>query len=232
MEDVRKKLIEAAGPIFAAKGFAGATVREICKAAGVNLAGVNYYFGDKQQLYLETVKTAHRTRAEQVPMAAWPDTAEPSDKLRGFITTIMRRLVGLERAPWQVRLMMREVLQPTDACEQLVEDYIRPHLERLMGILDEILPDETPLHRRRQIAFSIIGQCLFYRLTGGVVSLIVPADELGNHYGVDQLAEQISQFTLSALGLRNALGAQRATSIESRTGVARGADLLGDRRNW
>ena len=60
-DDARTRMLNAAGPIFADKGFAAATVREICQQAEVNLAGVNYYFGDKERLYIETVKSAHRS---------------------------------------------------------------------------------------------------------------------------------------------------------------------------
>jgi AcrR family transcriptional regulator len=46
-DDTATRVLNAAGLIFAEKGFKDATVREICSAAGVNLASVNYYFRDK-----------------------------------------------------------------------------------------------------------------------------------------------------------------------------------------
>ena len=46
LDDTATRVLNAAGPIFAEKGFKDATVREICSAAGVNLASVNYYFRD------------------------------------------------------------------------------------------------------------------------------------------------------------------------------------------
>ena len=88
-------------------------MREICQAAGVNLAAINYYFGDKERLYIETVKRAHEMRVQQVPLPRWSADTPPSIKLRGFIETLVTRMVGLEEAPWQARLMLREILQPT-----------------------------------------------------------------------------------------------------------------------
>ena len=41
-------------------------------------------------------------------------------------------MLGFGQPPWQVRLMLREILHPTEACRELVEDYFRPHFELLV----------------------------------------------------------------------------------------------------
>ncbi len=200
-DDTRTRILNAAGPVFAEKGFQAATVRDICQAASVNLASVNYYFGDKERLYIESVKRARQMRAEQVPLPDWPAGTSPETKLRDFIRTMMTRMVVLEKAPWQVQLMMREVLQPTAACREMVQDYFRPQFELLLDILDEVLPSDTPQDKRQKVGFSIIGQCVFYRLAGDVVGLLLDEEELHEHYRVNQLADHIAQMSLAALGL-------------------------------
>lgn len=45
------KIKEVATAVFLAKGFSGCTTREIAKAAGMNVALVNYYFRSKSQLF-------------------------------------------------------------------------------------------------------------------------------------------------------------------------------------
>jgi AcrR family transcriptional regulator len=206
LDDTPSRVLAAAGPIFAERGFQSATVRDICSAAGVNLASVNYYFRDKERLYIETVKRAAQLRAEQVPMPGWPPGTPTAIKLRSFIQTILTRMLSTEQSPWQVRLMQREILQPTSACKELVEEYFRPHFELLLGIIDEAVPPDTPMHARRKIGFSIIGQCLHYRIASEVVGLLVPAEEVTSHFTTDKLADHIAAFSLAALGLAPHLG--------------------------
>ena len=195
----RSRILNAAGPVFADKGFRDATVRDICQAASVNLASVNYHFGDKQRLYIESVKEAHRRRFDQVPPPQWPVEARAEDKLRLFIETFAMRLLGGEEDTWQTRLMMREILQPTQACEELVQDYFRPQFNELLQILDEMVPASTSEARRHQMAFSIVGQCVYYRIAESVVRLLVGRDEYVEHYTATQLGEHIAGFSLAAL---------------------------------
>lgn len=208
MDDTRTKLLEAAGPIFADHGFQATTVRDICQRAGVNLASVNYYFGDKERLYVETVKRAHGLAVEQVPLPDWSDDTPPEVKLRDFVRTLIERMIGVKHASWQMRLMMREILQPSAACRELVESYFRPHLEVLLGILDEMLPASAPEHRRAQLAFSLVGQCLYYRVAGEIVNMLVPEEQRQRWFSPPQLADHIAQVMLAALGRTEPLSTQ------------------------
>jgi len=54
-QDTRGQIITAARRAFAAKGFAGASMRAIAADAGVDAALIHHYFESKQQLFLATV---------------------------------------------------------------------------------------------------------------------------------------------------------------------------------
>jgi AcrR family transcriptional regulator len=54
-QDTRGQIIAAARHAFAAKGFAGASMRGIAAEAGVDAALIHHYFDNKQQLFLATV---------------------------------------------------------------------------------------------------------------------------------------------------------------------------------
>jgi TetR/AcrR family transcriptional regulator, regulator of cefoperazone and chloramphenicol sensitivity len=199
MDDTKDKLLAAASRVFAEKGFEKATVREICQAAGVsNLAAVNYYFGDKERLYIEAVKLAHRTRIAEVPLPVWGADTKPEDKFRGLVLTMANRIIAQSSQPWHEQLMMHEFMQPTAAVAELVQEFFRPHFRILLSVIGELVPEDTPEDERHRLAFSVIGQCLHYRVARPIVNLIVGPDEAAM-LTPDRLAEHVAEFSLAAL---------------------------------
>jgi len=199
-QDPRERILLAAGCEFAERGYEAATVRDICTAANVNVAAVNYYFGDKRRLYIESVKHAHAERLRQVPQPEWAPGTPAADKLREFVGSLLERMLGSGQAPWQVKLMMREVIQPTEACRELVEDYIRPHFGILLGVLDELVGGTLPASEIRRVGLSIIGQCFLYRAAGEVVAMLVPAEEIAAFHTPRAIADHVTRFALAAVG--------------------------------
>ena len=201
-EDVRTRLLKAAGPVFADKGYHTATVRDICLAAGANVASVNYHFGDKETLYIETVNLARQLRADRFPMPVWAPGTPAPERLHDFVTT----LLAVDEVSWNTRLMLREVVEPTGVCVQLVQEYIRPMFELLSGIVSELLPAAAAEHLQRKIAFGIVGQCLYYRVANNVVASLVSDEERLEQFQPQQLADHITHFCLSAVGALPPLG--------------------------
>ncbi len=200
-DDTEGRLLRAAGELFAEKGFDGATVREICQRAGAaNVAAVNYYFRDKERLYIEAVKSACLRQSESFPFPDWPAGTSPEHKLKDFIHVLINRMLGDHSPPWARRLFLRELSHPTAACTEFVQKIVRPNSELLSRILKELLPT-VPERKRRLIAFSIVGQCFFHRFAQPIVAQLVGEEEVRN-YDSGLLAEHIAEFSLAALGIR------------------------------
>jgi TetR/AcrR family transcriptional regulator, regulator of cefoperazone and chloramphenicol sensitivity len=203
LDDTKTRLLQAAGKVFAAKGFEAATVREICRLAEVsNIAAVNYYFRDKESLYLESVRQAYCCRLSLIPRPDWPAGTPPADKLRYFIRSFLEALLEASHQPWQLELMMRELAHPSAACVEFVRDLARPNFDLVLGILDEVVPAATPPTKRHLIALSIIGQCIYHRLARAVVATLVGEEEF-QIYDAARLADHIIDFSLGALGLQH-----------------------------
>jgi len=211
--NVRDRLLEVAGPVFSEKGFEKATVREICQKADVNLASVNYYFGDKEQLYLEVVCLAKEMGVSRAPLPEWTSSTSPEQKLRDWVATLVRRILGTGEVSWSNHLIMREVLRPTKACEHLTQELFRPFVNIADSILQEILGEDVPEYRRMQCVFSIAAQCQFYRVSDGLVTLLLGEAEKAAHYNSEQLIEHILQFSLAAIkNLKQELGESKIES--------------------
>src|SRR5947209_2985339 len=176
-DETQQRLLEAAGQVFADKGFEGATVREICKRAGTNIAAVNYYFRDKERLYIEAVKHAACGLVNSPQLPDWGPDTPPAVKLRDFIHLFVTRLLTRDRPAWHTQLMMRETARPTSACEELVRDYVRPVAEGLVGILTDVLPPHTPRWKRFLVGASIVGQCFHHAQNRPVIRLLVGPDD-------------------------------------------------------
>ncbi len=208
-DTTRARIIEAAGAVFAEKGFESATVREICQLAQANVAAINYYFSDKHGLYVEAVKRAHAWRVEQAPLPEWPEGTPPQMKLYGFVRTLLARMLCQDDASWHSQLMLREMSRPDSACAALVSDYIRPDFHRLLAVVNELLPADTSEVKRHLTVFSIVGQCLHYRVGQPVIRMLVPEDEY-RQFTPDFLARHITDLTLAAI--ESGATAARATA--------------------
>src|SRR6266700_4047558 len=171
MTDVtQQRVLEAAEQVFAEKGFKAASIREISKKARANVAAINYYFGDKERLYIEAVKYAHRACTEGEPFPEWAPGTPAVQKLRDFIRVMAARMLSpLSLASTQ--LMMREMARPTAACVEVVNEYIQPMAYILGGILKELLPAASE-QKIYLVAFSIVGQCLFYRNDRAIAAIL------------------------------------------------------------
>jgi AcrR family transcriptional regulator len=91
-DHTRTAILTAAERLYADRGFADVTLRDIIAAAGVNLAAVNYHFGSKDELIAELFVTrglaTNRERLNELRLA------EEAGSGRAGIDAILRALIG------------------------------------------------------------------------------------------------------------------------------------------
>ena len=69
----------------------------------------------------------------------------------------------------------------------------------LHDLLDSWLPPGMPDYRRRQVAFSVVAQCVHYRMAGEVIAMLTPEEDRRRYHSLDQLAFHITTLTLASL---------------------------------
>jgi TetR/AcrR family transcriptional regulator, regulator of cefoperazone and chloramphenicol sensitivity len=156
----RQQLLDVAGQVFAEKGYADATSKEICARAGTNIAAVNYHFGGKDPLYEAVLVEAHQhfVTLEEMQRAAALDGA-PRDRLRVVLAGIVRRATSPD-AHWGTRVVIRELLAPTPFAPTLVHKAIEPKARVMLGIVAQVLgiPPDSPAVQRG--LFLLMAPCL------------------------------------------------------------------------
>jgi len=195
-----RRLLEAAGEVFAAKGYRATTVREICRRAGANVAAINYHFGDKEGLYAEVLRYAHACAMERHPPEMHTTAASsPEDRLRAFIVSFLHRLFDQGRPAWHARLMIREMVEPTGALGRLVKQSLHPRREQLTQIIRAIIGDHRADDRLlRHCVMSVVGQCLSFYHGRPMLERLYPEQKF-DAAGLAERADYIYRFTLAAL---------------------------------
>lgn len=199
--DTPARILAAAGEVFAERGFHDATVREICQKADANIAAVNYYFRDKSGLYREVVLGACRDAQQRYPLPGAADSsggATPDQRLLMFVQGFLKRMLDAGRPAWFGKLLAREMVEPTEVLDLMVEQYARPNFTALRSLVREVVgagPSDADV---RRAAFSIVGQCTAHKHMHAMISRLAP-DQTYSPEELDRLAEHIWRFSLAGL---------------------------------
>jgi AcrR family transcriptional regulator len=146
-EDTRGRILDAAERLFADRGFAATSIRDVTAEAGVNLAAVHYHFGSKDDLVMAVFeRVLVPSNADRLTMMKEaemrPGGASVEDLLRAFILPELQLVTDLgERGPAVARLMGRMLSEPTDAVHSLVMEMFSEVGGRFISDLQEALPE-------------------------------------------------------------------------------------------
>jgi TetR/AcrR family transcriptional regulator, regulator of cefoperazone and chloramphenicol sensitivity len=197
-DGTRNKILDSAGPVFADFGFHGATIREICARAGVNVALVNYYFGDKLELYTEVLRRSIGSAGQGILQQALKSTAPPEEAFRELIYGMLLRVSQADRPVWHFRLMVHEFANPTPAMATVIDETMRPIYERFRTIIAGMIGLPPDHDKTRLCAHSVISQIVHYVHGKHVISQLWP-DLRMTPERIDEIAAHIADFSLAYL---------------------------------
>lgn len=197
----RNRILKAASAVFAEKGYHDATVEDICKRARTNVAAINYHFGSKDRLYAEVWRHAFDAATQAYPPEGGLEAdVPPEERLRGTIRSLVGRSVDPGRIGHAGKLLLREMVNPTDVIRDVKRDAIQPLHERMSRLMSQLL---GPNAKREQVLLcemSVVHQCMAFGIrlfTGRMppeAKLDVPPEQL-----VETLADHVTRFSLAGL---------------------------------
>lgn len=194
-QETCRKLVDAAGEVFAKRGLYAATIKEITDLAGVNTAAINYHFRDKFELYAAVV---HHALSLLSSIEETDDQAQtPERRLEAFIRNVISDLYDPLRPNWCAIIVAHELAQPTEALTSVVEELIRPRADILEEIARTFLGPHASHQQVVMTSISVASQCFHYLYHSEVIRRLHP-----NLFEPDQqenIVAHILEFSLSAM---------------------------------
>lgn len=162
----RQRLIAAAIELFGRKGRDGVSTREIAKMAGVNIAGIAYHFGGKEQLHLACAE--HIAKTVQAGVGANLASLNPdlpaSERLEKTLAGIAHFMLGTPGNAAIARFVLREQMDPGPAFEVLYADIMEPLHRRLCRLWAEASDTDAEAEETKLKVFGLLSQVLIYRM--------------------------------------------------------------------
>jgi AcrR family transcriptional regulator len=197
--DTRNRILDAAERLFAEKGIAATSLREITAAAEANLAAVNYHFQSKDALvhavYSRRLGPANQRRLEMLEAAQARAGASPpplEEIIDAFVAPFLREFVG---TPFTA-LMGRMYTEPGDLGLRIIEAEMGEIARRFGAALRRAVPDlpEHELYWRMHFAVG----ALAHTLAGGRLLQIVSQGQCGLS-DVEAIRRRMIRFVCAGL---------------------------------
>lgn len=151
-DDPKKRILNAAMEQFSMRGFEGTSVRDICVAANVNVAAVNYYFRSKEQLYHEIFHRLFEDFGQ--PLMAIPAKVHDEESWKAAIDEWIRYMLNIittDTPPllWASNLIRHERHNPSSVLPIIMENFFNPGVNGFKRLIRMGLPpgtDDVTIH--------------------------------------------------------------------------------------
>lgn len=183
-------ILAAAIPLFAEKGFAAVTVREIAEAVGIRTATLYYHFPSKESMHLAAIAQTFADKAEGISSAlAEPGT--PEEQLRRLIFRFTERMAG-DR--YFRLLLQRELLDGDEKRLQVLAETV--FQEQFLS-LARLATDVSPGCDAHLLAISMAGLVL-YHLETAPIRRFLPGGR-SEHDDPAVIAQHVTQLLLRGI---------------------------------
>ena len=192
--EARARLLHAALRLFAEKGFANTSTRELAAAAGVNIAAISYYFGDKAGLYRAAYTEPMGSCNDLIVCNVGDVSLEQA--LRLMLTQIVEPMKLGDLVQLCTRLHFREMVEPTGLWAEEIDNGIRPAQVALVLVLCQHLGLTDPDDDVHRLAFSIVGLAIHLFVGRDIVQALQP-QLLANPEAIDAYTERLLGYALA-----------------------------------
>jgi len=145
--DRKMVILLCAERLFARHGYRAVTIRQIAQEAEVPLALVDYYFGQKHELFRAIFDHWRGTLQERLSLLDAARRSAPADRVlqrvvEAFVLPVLRLRASSEGESY-AQLVARELLYRTPETQQMLTDYFDPMAHAFIDALHAISPGST-----------------------------------------------------------------------------------------
>lgn len=188
-------IMDTAVVLFAVKGYDGVSVRELTQKAGVNNALVSYYFGGKKELYAYILSTQFEVLTSVVDEIQ-QEKLPPIEEIHRFAQQV---IAVHKKHPYLIRLVMSEIINPTDCYDSIVKKVIEKINYFLRACIQRGI-DSRVFHSDidpAAVAIALVGMINFYFLTWPLSQELLSGKGKEVDYYIDQSLDHYLQGILS-----------------------------------
>jgi TetR/AcrR family transcriptional regulator, transcriptional repressor of aconitase len=215
-DERRKAIVAAAVPLFARKGFSGATTKELAEAAGISEALLFRHFPSKKHLYGEILRLGCEGDPALERLAALPpSTATLVHMIHFMVQYFLLGMAEIDRAELdsRLRLVLYSFLEDGEYARELFDrifERVHPLFAASINaalLAGDLKPGPIASANRFWFGQHIAAMIAFAGLSGRTS---VPYDGTPA-----ELVEQASWFILRGIGMRDAaISTALATSAQ------------------
>jgi TetR/AcrR family transcriptional regulator, cholesterol catabolism regulator len=147
------EILSLAADVFCEKGYEGASMRDLSRAAGMSLAGLYYYFESKERLLYLIQKHTFRTIVQQLK-ARLEGVSDAEDRIRIFILNHLEYFLA-NQAAMKVLSHEAEILKNGLGAE--VAAIKREYYRICVGLLDDFKRERALQFSTRIAVLSLFG---------------------------------------------------------------------------
>ncbi len=204
MNETQVKIIEAAEIEFAEMGYGGASIREITKRAGVNVAAINYHFGSKEVLFKELVRyriePINRLRIDLLEKALQENDSKPLpvEKVVDFIVRpLLSKMIREHGSDFRfMRAMGKAMSEERSFMKELHQDILKEIIAKFSKAISDSL--RQPSFEKISYGMHFLSCCMLGIMMQHTRLQFISGGKIDLH-DTDTLADHLVAFISAGL---------------------------------
>ena len=194
VEDRREQIIDAAMQVFAQKGYARSTNKDIARVAHITPGLIYHYFESKEALLMAVVES--RTPLKIVTAIPPEMLALPPEQFFPFVIKQVLTIVETDNFVALLKVVIPEMLNSENPFFTQVAP---PAIQRVFNFIGEYLEAQMQAGRLRRADTILNTQVLFGSIVGVVLRRQVLREPSVLLYSQEQIADTITETFLHGL---------------------------------